>query len=100
MTTNTDAILRDLNKELVRADVIERDELTLAQVDISVVMPCLDEEDSVAACVEQALEGIRRAGLTGEVVVCDNGSTDASVSHAGAAGARVVHQPQKGYGSA
>jgi glycosyltransferase involved in cell wall biosynthesis len=100
MTADTDALLRDLNRDLVRADVIERDDLTLTQVDISVVMPCLNEEDSVAACVEHALEGIRRASLTGEVVVCDNGSTDASVSRAAAAGARVVHQPQKGYGSA
>ena len=100
MTADTDALLRDLNRELVRADVIERDDLTLTPVDISVVMPCLNEEDSVAACVEHALEGIRRAGLTGEVVVCDNGSIDSSVSRAAAAGARAVHQPQKGYGSA
>ncbi len=100
ITPDTDAMLRDLNSQLVRADLIERDELTLATVDISVVMPCLNEEDSVAACVEAALAGIRRTGLTGEVVVCDNGSTDASVSRAGEAGARVVHQPQKGYGSA
>lgn len=67
---------------------------------ISVVMPCLNEQDSVGGCVVAALEGIRRTGLPGEVVICDNGSTDRSVAVAAAAGARVVHQPQKGYGSA
>jgi len=68
--------------------------------DISVVMPCLDEEESVGLCVARAREGIARSGLTGEVVICDNGSTDRSVEVAAAAGARVVHQPQRGYGSA
>ena len=67
---------------------------------LSVVMPCLNEQDSIVVCVERALEGIRRSGLDGEVVVCDNGSTDASVERAIEAGARVVHQPLKGYGSA
>jgi len=67
---------------------------------VSVVMPCLNEQDSVARCVERALEGIARTGLPGEVVVCDNGSTDDSVAVATAAGARVVHQPLRGYGSA
>ena len=72
----------------------------IARPDISVVMPCLDEEDAIVHCIELALEGIRRSGLTGEVVVCDNGSTDRSVARAAAAGARVVHQPLRGYGSA
>jgi glycosyltransferase involved in cell wall biosynthesis len=68
--------------------------------DISVVMPCLNEERSVGICVERALEGIRRTNLTGEVIVCDNGSTDDSVAAAVAAGAQVVHQPERGYGNA
>ena len=68
--------------------------------EISVVMPCLNEEESVGFCVTQALEGIRRSGRSGEVVVCDNGSHDESVAKAVEAGARVVHQPQRGYGSA
>jgi glycosyltransferase involved in cell wall biosynthesis len=69
-------------------------------VDISVVMPCLNEADSVGICVTKALEGIRRTGLSGEVIVSDNGSTDGSVAIARDAGARVVHQPNRGYGNA
>ncbi len=67
---------------------------------ISVVMPCLNEEASVAYCVDLALKGIARTGLPGEVVVSDNGSTDNSVAVATAAGARVVHATKRGYGNA
>jgi hypothetical protein len=69
-------------------------------VDITVVMPCLDEEASVGTCVAWAWEGIARTGLRGEVIVADNGSTDRSVAVAEAAGARVVREPRKGYGNA
>lgn len=69
-------------------------------IDISVVMPCLNEAESVGLCVAEALDGIARSGLRGEVVVCDNGSTDDSVRIALAAGARVVQQPARGYGVA
>lgn len=69
-------------------------------VEISVVMPCLNEESSVGECVEMAVRGIRRAGMSGEVIVCDNGSADRSVEIARAAGATVVHEPQRGYGNA
>ena len=67
---------------------------------ISVVIPCLNEVQSVAKCVQKALAGIERAGLTGEVVVSDNDSEDGSADAARAAGARVVHEPRRGYGSA
>ena len=71
-----------------------------AAPDISVVMPCLNEAASVGGCIEKAWEGIRRTGLTGEVVISDNGSTDGSIEVATAAGARVVRQPARGYGNA
>jgi glycosyltransferase involved in cell wall biosynthesis len=70
------------------------------EVAISVVIPCLNEEASIGRCVDKALEGIRRSGLSGEVVVSDNGSTDRSAEIAAARGARVVHQPERGYGNA
>jgi len=67
---------------------------------ISVVMPCLNEEKSIAYCIDKALEGIKRTGLKGEVVVSDNGSKDNSVKIAQFKGARVVHEPKRGYGNA
>lgn len=70
------------------------------ELDVSVVIPCLNEEDSVATVVAKALAGIAAAGLRGEVVVADNGSEDASRERAEAAGARVVVEPRRGYGSA
>jgi Glycosyl transferase family 2 len=68
--------------------------------EITVVIPCLNEEEAVGKVVDQALEGIRRSGRTGEVVVVDNGSTDRSAEVAAAHGARVVTEPRRGYGSA
>jgi glycosyltransferase involved in cell wall biosynthesis len=68
--------------------------------EITVVIPCLNEEDAVGKVVDQALEGIRRSGRTGEVLVVDNGSTDRSADVAAAHGARVVTERRRGYGSA
>jgi len=71
-----------------------------AQLDVSVVIPCLNEARSLAACVERALTTLRELGIAGEVVVADNGSTDGSIEIAEAHGARVVHAALKGYGAA
>ncbi len=67
---------------------------------ISVVLPCLDEEAAVGAVVDQAWDGIERSGRTGEVIVVDNGSTDRSGAVASEHGATVVFEPRRGYGSA
>ena len=67
---------------------------------MSVVLPCLNERDTVASCVRAAFAALEQAGLQGEVIVVDNGSTDGSAELAEAAGARVVHEPRRGYGSA
>jgi glycosyltransferase involved in cell wall biosynthesis len=67
---------------------------------VSVVMPCLNEEETIGECVRKALIGIERTGLPGEVVVSDNGSTDRSIEIATELGARVVHAPERGYGNA
>ena len=67
---------------------------------ITVVLPCLDEEKTVGACVLEARRGIEALGCEPEVVVVDNGSRDGSVGAAGAAGARVVEERRRGYGSA
>lgn len=67
---------------------------------VSVVMPCLNEEAAISACIEKIQRTFAAAGIVGEIVVCDNGSTDASVAIAERMGARVVHQPHRGYGNA
>jgi hypothetical protein len=69
-------------------------------VEVSVVMPCLNEADTVAVCVGKARAALREASMAGEVVVADNGSTDGSRALAEAAGARVVPVAARGYGSA
>lgn len=69
-------------------------------VAVSVVLPCFDEAGSVGQCVKEALDAMSAAGLKGEVVVVDNGSTDGSAEIARAAGARVVAEERPGYGSA
>src|SRR5437868_2398515 len=63
-------------------------------------MPCLNEAETLAACIEKARVGIERSGVRGEILVADNGSKDASVLIAERLGARVVHVEKKGYGNA
>lgn len=73
---------------------------TPRKVQVSVVIPCLNEANSLAFCVDKAIEAFRKAQLPGEVVVADNGSTDGSIRIAEEHGARVVHVPERGYGAA
>ena len=67
-------------------------------VEVSVVMPCLDEHETVGVCVQKAVGALTHSGLTGEVIVADNGSTDGSVEIAESLGARVVGVQERGYG--
>src|SRR2546421_8375771 len=67
---------------------------------VSIVFPALKEEAAVAQCVEQALEATARAGVRGEVIVVDNGSTDRTAEFAAQLGARVVLESRRGYGVA
>jgi glycosyltransferase involved in cell wall biosynthesis len=68
--------------------------------ELTILMPCLDEAATVGRCVEKACGFLERAGIEGEVVVADNGSTDGSAALAQQAGARVVQVPERGYGAA
>jgi glycosyltransferase involved in cell wall biosynthesis len=69
-------------------------------IEVSVVIPCLNEAANIEECVRQSLQAMEDAGIHGEVVVADNDSDDGSAELAEAAGARVVHEPRRGYGSA
>jgi glycosyltransferase involved in cell wall biosynthesis len=69
-------------------------------VEVSIVMPCLNEAESIAECVRQAQAGLATANVGGEILIADNGSTDGSQEIARGLGARVVDVPRKGYGAA
>jgi glycosyltransferase involved in cell wall biosynthesis len=72
----------------------------VSPVTVSAVLPCLNEELTLGLCIEKAMRSFTELGVRGEVVVADNGSSDRSVEIAQKLGARVVHEPVKGYGSA
>lgn len=76
------------------------DQQATEAIHVSVVIPCLNEAESIAICIQKARRAFDRMGVAGEVVVADNGSTDGSPDIAELAGARVVHEPRPGYGSA
>jgi glycosyltransferase involved in cell wall biosynthesis len=69
-------------------------------VELSIVMPCLNEAETLARCIEKARLGLQRAGVSGEIIIADNGSTDGSPAIAKNLGVRVVPVEEKGYGSA
>ncbi len=72
----------------------------VGRVELTIVMPCLNEAETLAACIEKARLGITRAGVRGEILIADNGSNDGSIVIAEKLGAKVVHVREKGYGSA
>lgn len=69
-------------------------------MELTILMPCLNECETVSFCVEQAVAFLRKSGISGEVLVADNGSTDGSAELARKAGARITVVPEKGYGAA
>ena len=70
------------------------------ELEISIVMPCLNEAETLQSCIDEALEALKACGVAGEVVIADNGSTDGSQDIAIGAGARVVPVAERGYGNA
>ena len=72
----------------------------MTPLDLTILMPCLNEAETLVACITKAKLGLERAGVTGEVLIADNGSTDGSIELAEKHGARVVRVAAKGYGSA
>jgi glycosyltransferase involved in cell wall biosynthesis len=70
------------------------------QLELTILMPCLNEAETLAVCISKARSFLDRSGIAGEIVVADNGSTDGSPDIAKAHGARVVPVPERGYGAA
>jgi len=70
------------------------------KIEISILMPCLNEAETISACLKKATAFLARSKVRGEVLVADNGSTDGSVQIAERLGARVVHVASRGYGAA
>lgn len=79
---------------------IESDARETQRLRVSVVIPCLNEAENIEQCIAAARSALDRNGIAGEVVVADNASEDGSAELAEAAGARVVREPRRGYGSA
>jgi hypothetical protein len=69
-------------------------------IELTILMPCLNEAETLGICIEKALGFLRRSGISGEVLIADNGSSDGSQEIAARLGARVTHVPEKGYGAA
>lgn len=69
-------------------------------IQISVVMPCLNEERSIGVCIQNAQKALEKTGESWEIIIVDNGSTDRSVQIAESLGVRIVHEPLRGYGNA
>ena len=84
----------------VTYDFLERAVPASSHVEVSVVIPCLNEARSIAFCIDKAFAAFEEAKVYGEVVVADNGSADGSIEIAKQHGARVVHATSRGYGNA
>ncbi len=80
--------------------LIDTPHLSDTDIEVSVLMPCLNEARTVGRCIDKALAAFQRLGIRGEVIVADNGSTDGSPEIAGGHGARIVYVQQLGYGHA
>jgi glycosyltransferase involved in cell wall biosynthesis len=87
---------QNLEQVVSSLELLQEDQL----LELSIVMPCLNEADTVRACVRKAKQAIQQLGIQGEVIVADNGSTDGSIEIALEEGARVVPVERKGYGAA
>ncbi|MCB1384196.1 MAG: glycosyltransferase family 2 protein, partial [Notoacmeibacter sp.] len=76
------------------------DEANSQAIELTILMPCLNEAETLAICINKAKGYLERSGVTGEVLIADNGSTDGSQEIARSLGARVVPVADRGYGAA
>src|SRR5690348_16895270 len=85
---------------VVQPPIQSGDILAAERIELSVVLPCLNEADTIGLCVEKARTALETAHIKGEIIVADNGSTDGSQQIAREQGATVIEVIEKGYGSA
>ena len=85
----------DPARSRVRGECVD----AIGELEVSVVIPCLNEHETVGVCVQKAVGALTQSGLAGEVIVTDNGSTDGSGEIAKALGARVVGVQARGAGA-
>jgi glycosyltransferase involved in cell wall biosynthesis len=103
MLDRLDAAMQAVDACLALPPALTADEkvsATPAAIELSVVMPCLNEADTLATCIRKAQRALAEHGIQGEIVIADNGSSDGSQEIAASLGARVVHVAEKGYGNA
>src|SRR3974377_2190856 len=93
------AILESRSERRHPADVAPRNEGDDI-IEVSIVMPCLNEADTLETCIRKAQAALGEHDITGEIVIADNGSTDGSQEIAAKLGVRIVHVKDKGYGNA
>lgn len=72
----------------------------MAETELTILMPCLNEKQTVVQCISQAQQFLKESGVIGEILIADNGSTDNSAVLAKESGARVINVPERGYGNA
>src|SRR5207248_3593943 len=87
-------------RKVARRHNQRQDAGTPAAIEVSIVMPCLNEAETIARCIQKAQRAAEKLGVSAEVIVADNGSTDGSAVIARELGARVVEVSRKGYGNA
>ena len=92
------SILPQLKKRKLSGNNMPQD--NRGEIELSIVMPCLNEAETLEVCITKALTALREHDVNGEVIISDNGSTDGSIEIAEKMGVRVVHCPRKGYGNA
>lgn len=92
--------LSTTTKILKTRPILSESAIEETSLEVSVVMPCLNEADTLASCIAKAQRALKENNMMGEIIIADNGSVDGSQAIAVQAGARVVHVKDKGYGHA
>lgn len=91
---------QEIEKQLESVEALLEEAVKEDEIELSIVMPCLNEADTLAICIQKCNQVIEQHQLSAEVIIADNGSTDGSIEIARKHGARVVHVKSKGYGNA